>query len=168
MQWTLAWVLSLALLGTGVVAIADDGHDGGHDGEHHHSRSDSKTRADFALLNQPGGDVSVQCGAIGGGDEDDGFRPAAFTMFITMTNAGPDGAVQVKYANGNFVNYAIAANSTLNITLAAGGTVGTDDVITVTNGGPAVLAGQASILTSGRPHPLLPKQDGRSFCTTLP
>ena len=72
MKWTLAWVLSLALLGTGVVAIADDGHDGGHDGEHHHSRSDSKTRADFALLNQPGGDVSVQCGAIGGGDEDDG------------------------------------------------------------------------------------------------
>ncbi|HSV06379.1 MAG TPA: hypothetical protein VLI07_07685, partial [Candidatus Binatus sp.] len=87
----------VALLGSG--AIADDGHDGGHDGEHHHSRSDSKTRADFALLNQPGGvDVSVQCGAIGGGDEDDGFRPAAFTMFITMTNAGPDGAVQVKYA----------------------------------------------------------------------
>jgi len=167
MQRTLAWVLSLALIGSGAVAIADDGHDGDH--EHHHSRSDSKARSDFALLNQPGGDVSVQCGAIGGGhDDDDELRPAAFTMFITMTNAGPDGAVQVRYADGDLVNYAIAANTTLNITLAAGGTVGTDDIITVTNGGPAVLAGQASIITSGRPHPLLPKQDGRSFCTTLP
>jgi len=161
MERTSVWVLSLALLGSGVVAIADDG-----DHEHHHSRSDSKTRADFALL-QPG-DLSVQCGAIGGGDEDDGFRPAAFTMFITMTNAGPDGFLQVKYNGGEFVNYAIAANTTLNITLAGGGTVGTDDIIFVRSFGGAVLAGQASIITSGRPHPLLTGQspDVRSFCTT--
>lgn len=166
MQRTLAWVLSLALLGSGVLAIADDGHDG--DGEHHHGRGDSKARADFALLNQPGGDVSVQCGAIGGFDEDDGFRPAAFTMFITMTNTGSDGALQVKYNDGDLVNYAIAANTTLNITLAGGGTVGTDDIIFVTGVNGAVLAGQVSIITSGRPHPVLPKQDGRSLCTTLP
>jgi len=158
-------VLSLALLGSGVVAVADDGGDGDH--EHHHGR-DSKTRADFALLKQPPLGSAAQCGAIGGGDEDDGFRPAAFTMFITMTNVGLDGAVQVIYADGDFVNYAIAANTTLNITLAAGGNVGKDDIITVTNSGGAVLVGQASIITSGRPHPLLHHQDGRSFCTTFP
>src|SRR5438093_2885976 len=64
MKRTLAWVLSLALVASGVVAMADDGE---HEGHHHHD--DSKTRSDFALLNEPGGGVSVQCGAIRGGDE---------------------------------------------------------------------------------------------------
>ena len=169
MKRTWAWVLSLALVGTGVVATA---HDGGDDGEHeghHRGRGDTKTRSDFALLKGPGGDVSVQCGAIRGGDEEDGFRPAAFTMYITMTNTAPVGAVRVLYADGDFVDYPIPTNTTVNITLAAGGTVGTDDIITVTSSGGSILIGQASMITTGgRPHPALPKQDGRSFCTTLP
>src|SRR5262249_19587775 len=108
------------------------------------------------------------CGAIGGFDEGDGFPPAAFTMFITMKNTRADGALQGKYKDGDLVKYAIAAHTTPNITLARGGTVGADDIIFVTGVNGAVLAGQVSIITSGRPHPVLPKQDGRSLCTTLP
>jgi len=124
---------------------------------------------DHALLNEPGGDTSVQCGAIKAPGQP---KAAAFTMNITMTNradlGGLDGFVRVTYQDNDFVDYHIPAGTTLNITLAGGGTLGVDDIIIVTDGGSgAVLIGQVSLHTHhGKPHPNLPGQDGDDFCTT--
>jgi hypothetical protein len=185
MKRLLAFVFALGLMAPLMSALADeDGHDdrrrdygdrrrdyGDHGREK--DRGDGKARSDFALLDQEPTvmDVSVQCGAIRGWS--DHMKAAAFTMFITMTNrsdlGGTSGFVRVTYRDGDFVDYRIPVDTTLNITLAAGGTVDRDDIITVTGTGGAVLVGQASLLTDrGRPHPDLPGQDGRSFCTTTP
>ena len=133
-------------------------------------------RSDFALLDQEPGvaDVSVQCGATAGGVHKP--KPGAFTMNITMTNrsslGGAAGFVRVTYNDADFVDYAIPVDTTLNMTLAGGGTPGTDDIITVTNGGSlAVLVGQVSLLTSNPVKPIssLPGQNGgKNFCTTTP
>lgn len=179
MRRLLAWILALALVAPVVGALArDDGHDDGREhGEHGRDkdRGDGKTRSDFALLDQEPTvmDASVQCGAIRGSSDHGRMKPAAFTMFITMTNrsdlGGANGFVRVMYRDGDFVDYRIPVDTTLSMTLAAGGTVGTDDIITVTGTGGAVLVGQASLATDrGRPHPDLPGQDGKSFCTTTP
>lgn len=130
-------------------------------------------RSDFALLDQEPtvADVSVQCGATFGDSRN--HRPGAFTMNITMTNrtdlGGAAGFVRVTYADGDFVDYAIPVDTTVNMNIAGGGTAGVDDIITVTHGtSAAVLVGQVSLLTSNpvRPIPNLPGQNGRDFCTT--
>ena len=130
-------------------------------------------RSDFALLDQEPtvADVSVQCGATAGGNHH--AKPGAFTMNITMTNrsdlGGAAGFVRVTYNDGDFVDYAIPVDTTLNMTLAGGGTPGTDDIITVTHGtSAAVLVGQVSLLASNPVKPIssLPGQNGHSFCTT--
>jgi len=122
--------------------------------------------ADFALLDMEPtvADVSVQCGATKP-------RGAAFTMHITMTNRGDLGGVagfvRTTYLDTDFVDYAIPIGTTVQISLAGGGTPGVDDAIKVTGVGGAVLIGQASILlhTDAKPHPLL---GGKSYCTTTP
>jgi len=121
---------------------------------------------DFALLDMEPtvADVSVQCGAT---------KPkgTAFTMHITMTNRGDLGGVagfvRTTYLDTDFVDYAIPIGTTVQISLAGGGTPGVDDAIKVTGVGGAVLIGQASILlhTDAKPHPLL---GGSDFCTTTP
>ena len=123
--------------------------------------------SDFALLDQEltVGDKSVQCGATSGNATTP--SPTPFLMHITMTNRGDLGGVQgfvrTTYHDGDFVEYAIPANTTVQISLAGGGTAGVDDEIVVTGTGGAVLIGQASIAVSsgGRPLP-----DLASFCTT--
>ena len=122
---------------------------------------------DFALLDQEltVGDKSVQCGATSGNTTTPSLSP--FAMHITMTNradlGGVQGFVRTTYHDGDFVEYAIPANTTVQISLAGGGTPGVDDEIVVTGTGGAVLIGQASIAVSsgGRPLP-----DLGSFCTT--
>ena len=132
----------------------------------------SKTKNDFALLDmEPGvADQSVQAGAISG--KAGKFTAAPFTVHITMTNrgdlGGTNGFVRVTYKDGDFVDYAIPVGTTVQITLAGGGTLGVDDIITVTGTGGAVLIGQISITTEGSPHPNLPGQNGSSFATTTP
>ncbi len=128
-------------------------------------------RSDFALLDmEPGvGDVSVQCGAIKGSTTNPKATP--FTVYVTMTNrgdlGGTDGFVRVTYNDGDFVDYAIAADATLQMTISAGGTLGVDDILTVTGTGGATLIGQISLHTErGKPHPDLAGQDGDSYCTT--
>jgi hypothetical protein len=130
----------------------------------------ANTKGDFALLDEPGGDVSVQCGATAGGKEQ---KPAIFTMHVTMTNrgdlGGAQGFVRVLYQDGDFVDYAIPPNTSVQISMAGGGTPGVDDIVTVhvDGGGGSMLIGQASLSTDkGKPHPNLPGQDGKSFCTT--
>jgi hypothetical protein len=126
-------------------------------------------KSDFALFDQEGGtpDVSVQCGAAQAG----GHQPGPFTMYITMSNrsaiGGVSGLVHVKYRDGDSVDYAIPVDTTVQITLAGGGTPGTDDVIEVTGTGGAKLVGQVSLMTQNgvKPKGLL---GGSSFCTTTP
>jgi len=127
-------------------------------------RADLK-RADFALLDQEPtvGDVSVQCGTTGP-------LPDGFVIHITMNNrsdlGGTDGFVRTKYHDGDFVDYSIPVNTTIQISLVGGGTPGVDDGVQVTNGGSgARLTGQASILAQGGSTPL-PAISPTSFCTT--
>ena len=137
-------------------------------------------KSSFALLNEPGGDTSVQCGAFKDLDSSETITgddlPAAFTLYITMGNrsdsglGGVDGGVRVTYTDGDFVDYPIAAGETVNITMAAGGFLPFDSFITVTSSpGPldgAVLIGQISLFLdskAGVPHPFLADN---SFCTT--
>jgi hypothetical protein len=114
----------------------------------------SSVRASFALFNEPGGDTSVQC--------DVALSP--FTMHITMTNrgdlGGTDGFVRVTYRDGDFVDYAIPANTTLQISLIGGTTSRVDNVIKVSGDGTggSVLIGQVSALADL----------GRTTCCTSP
>ena len=90
-------------------------------------------------------------------------------MHITMTNCGDlggtNGFVRTRYHDGDFVDYAIPVNTTVQISLAGGGTPGTDDGIVVTSTGGAVLIGQASIIVSAGGKPLT-AVSSTSFCTT--
>ena len=125
--------------------------------------------SDFALLDQEPtvNGVSVQCGAL----KTLGPPPTvvAFVFHTTMTNrgdlGGANGFVRVTYHDLDFVDYAIPVNTTVQISLAAGGTVGVDDAIKVTSGGGAVLVGQASITVQqgAKPNPAI---SSTSFCTT--
>jgi hypothetical protein len=83
-----------------------------------------------------------------------------------MTNSGGAGAVRVEYEDGDSVAYQIPAGGTLNISLAAGGRPGLDQLITVREVGAANLSGQMSILIQepSRPHPSV----APDFCTTSP
>jgi len=125
--------------------------------------------SDFALLDQEltVGDKSVQCGVTSGNTTTP--SPSPFVMHITMTNrgdlGGANGFVHTRYHDGDFVDYAIPVNTTVQISLAAGGTPGTDDGIVVTSAGGAVLIGQASITASSGGKPL-PAISSTSFCTT--
>ena len=127
--------------------------------------------SDFALLDQEltVGDKSVQCGVTSGNTTTP--SPSPFVMHITMTNrgdlglGGANGFVRTRYHDGDFVDYAIPVNTTVQISLAAGGTPGTDDGIVVTSAGGAVLIGQASITVSSGGKPL-PAISSTSFCTT--
>jgi len=132
-------------------------------------------RSDFALYDQESGvaDKSVQCGATNSVGKS--LKRTAFTVYITMTNRsdlnGANGFVRVTYQDGDFVDYRIPVDTTLQITLSGGGTPGVDQIITVTGIGGAVLVGQMSLLTEdGKPHRDLlgQTQPLRIFCSTEP
>lgn len=154
---TFVWVLAFALVGLWLVPTALAG----------------PQKSDFALLDEEStvADKSVQCGATKASPSSP--KPAAFTMHITMSNRGDlglggvDGKIRVKYADTDFVDYLIPLNTTVQISLAGGGTPGVDDVITVCGDGTggSVLIGQASIIlhTDAKPNPLL---GVNAFCTT--
>lgn len=136
-------------------------------------------QSDFALLDEEPtvNDQSVQCGAYkeldGDPDAIDGDDlPAAFRVFITMGNRddsgfpGTDGFVRVTYADSDFVDYAIPVGTTLNLSLAGGGTLGVDELITVTSGGGALLIGQMSIYLDSQSPKIVPHPSLEFFCTT--
>src|SRR2546426_9842169 len=105
--------------------------------------------SDFALLDQEPtvNGVSVQCGAL----KTLGPPPTdvAFGFHTTMTNrgdlGGANGFVRVTYHDLDFVDYAIPVNTTVQISLAAGGTVGVGDGIKVTGGGGGGVFGRGSV-----------------------
>jgi len=135
------------------------------------------TKSDFALYDQESvgviPDISVQCGATSGGGTT--FKPTSFVVYITMSNRGDlggvNGFVRVTYQDGDFVEYAIPVNTTLQITLSGGETPGVDQIITVSGTGGAVLVGQISLQApQGKPHPNLFGQTTPPsvFCSTRP
>jgi hypothetical protein len=119
----------------------------------------AKQNSDHALLNGPGGDTSVQCGARRGN------APAAFVYYVTMTNLGGVAAtVVVTYADSDSVAYQIPAGGSFSFSQAGGGTKNVDDLITVTANPPTSLVGSMSVLVDegAKPHPTL----APSYCTT--
>ena len=119
------------------------------------------TYSDFALFNQPGGrDTGAVCGARSAA----GTAPSSFVYYVTVTNQGAAGLVEVKYADGDAVRYPIPAGGSFSFSQAAGGTLKVDDLIQVHGVQGAVLLGSMSLTTSGSPHPDL----APSFCKTCP
>ena len=95
---------------------------------------------DFALfdgsnpLNQP--DAGAVCGAEPG-------QP--YTYNIAVANYGSDGFIRVTYADGDWVQYPIAAGGSFSLSQAAGSKGGDDRAVRVSNGGSAAqLAGVLS------------------------
>ena len=123
----------------------------------------AQNKSDFALLNEPGGDTSVQCGARQNTPQN---RPIAFTYYVTMANYGAAGFVRVVYADGDLVQYPIPAGGSFSFSQAAGGTINVDDLIRVRGAGGASLVGSISLLThlNAKPHPAV----SPDFCTTSP
>src|SRR2546428_2236676 len=127
--------------------------------------------SDFALLDQEPtvNGVSVQCGAL----KTLGPPPTvvAFVFHTTMTNrgdlGGSNGFVRVTYHDLDFVDYAIPVNTTVQISLAAGGTVGVDDAIKVTSGGGGVLFGPTSITLQQGAKPKPGLNSNPFFTTTV-
>ena len=54
---------------------------------------------------------------------------------VTAHSSGPDGFVRLTYQDGDFVQFPIASNGTLQLTQAIGGTFGVDRRIRLSNGG---------------------------------
>ena len=102
------------------------------------------SRNDFALLNEPGGDANVICRCANPQGD-----PTNCQIKVTMGNrsdlGGVNGLVRVTYNDLDFVDYPIQAGTTLNITMAAGGS-NPDKAIKVSGDGTggSVLIGQMS------------------------
>ena len=112
----------------------DDGDDDEGDG-HGFGRGN-----DFALfdgsnpLNQP--DAGAICGARKG-------QP--FTFNLAVANYGASGFVRVTYADGDWIQFPIAAGGSFSTSQAGGSKSGNDAVVRVSNGGSAAqLAGTLS------------------------
>ena len=107
-------------------------------------------KTDFALLNEPGGDQNVICRCAG----PQGL-PTGCQIKVTMGNrndpglGGVNGFVRVTYNDLDFVDYPIPAGTTLNITMAAGGS-DSDKVVKVSGDGSggSMLVGQMSAESS--------------------
>jgi hypothetical protein len=114
--------LGLLLLAGGFMGFAGDRDDprldfGGHD---------------FALFdgtnpaNQP--DAGAVCFARRG-------RPFLYHLAVTNHASGEDGFVRVTYADGDFVQFPIAANGSFGFSQAAGSRGGADRAVRISNGG---------------------------------
>ena len=103
-------------------------------------------KTDFALLDEETGvgDLNVICSCV-----DSHGKPRPCQIKITMGNrgdlGGDNGFVRTTYNDLDFVDYPILANTTVNITLAAGGG-SADKAIKVSGDGAggSVLIGQMS------------------------
>ena len=116
-------------------------NDQGNDENHGKHLGQQKGGAnDFALfdgsnpLNQP--NAGAVCGAKEG-------QP--YTYNIAVANYGSDGFIRVTYADGDWVQYPIAAGGSFSLSQAGGSKGGDDRAVRVSNGGSAAqLAGVMS------------------------
>jgi hypothetical protein len=125
-------------------------------------------RADFALFDgtdASGQEVGAQCGATLGSSK----NSAGFTYYVTVSNWSDELKIlDVRYADGQEVaRYQIPAHTSFAFSHAAGGTPGSDDLISVFGEGsaPTGLAGAMSIQVpaGAKPH----TSQGDDFCATL-
>ena len=132
----------VVLCGSWTVASAKDNDNG--DNKKDNNNGDNKS--DFALFDGTNpGNAAPNTGAVCGAGKPGDTKPGkAFTFHGTVTNSGTAGAVRVRYADGDQVDYKIPVNGSFNFTGAAGGKGGADRAIRVCGVGGAKLSGQLS------------------------
>ena len=127
-------------------------------------------RSDFALFdgtNASDPDAGVSCGARISGENGNGNNGSAiaFTYSVAVSNFSNDLAfLRITYADGDFVRFAVPANSSFSLNQSAGGTKGVDDKIKVTSETAGALAGAVSIMV---PSAAKAPAGQSSFCVTL-
>ncbi|HVN40608.1 MAG TPA: hypothetical protein VMW19_20780 [Myxococcota bacterium] len=122
-------------------ASGDWNHDDGNDDDQGEDGGQGRARGnDFALfdgsnpLNQP--DSGAVCGAAKG---------TPFTFNLAVANYGAAGFVRVTYADGDWIQFPIAAQGSFSMSQAAGSRGGNDAAVRVSNGGSgAQIAGTLS------------------------
>ena len=119
-------------------AVAEAGNHKGQDGEHHKHK---KGENDFALFDGSNPANQPDSGAVCGSQDS---KP--FIYYLAVANYGSDGFVRITYADGDWVQFPIAAGGSFSLTQAAGSKSGNDAAVRVSNGAsPAQLAGVLSV-----------------------
>ena len=154
-------IVALTLAAASSVATADN--------EGKKNSASGGERSDFALFdgtNASDPDAGVSCGARLSNEKDNGKGSAiAFTYSIAVSNFSNDTAfLRVTYGDGDFVRFAVPANSSFSLNQSAGGTKGVDDKIVVTSETAGALAGAVSIMA---PAQAKPPAGQSSYCVTL-
>ena len=117
----IAAVLSVGLIvlsGPWSVAIADD--------------DDDDKKSDFALFD---GTNPATEAPPDGGAECTVKGAATFYVAVTAHSSGPSGFVRATFADGDFVQFPIAANGSFSFSQSIGGTKDVDTRIRISNGG---------------------------------
>jgi len=100
-------------------------------------------KSDFALFNGSApANASPNTGAVCGAKKAD----RAFVYHVTATNHGAVGAIRVRYADGDTVDYAIPAGGSFSFSQAGGSKGRADQVVRVCGVGGAVLDGSMSAI----------------------
>ena len=118
-------ILAVAATATAVLLIASEGPAAavGH-------------TADHALIDQTGGDTLVKCHTT---------NRQPFIVYGTFRAFGGDVVMRVRFQDGDFVDYAIAQDTSFSFSEAAGDTTGVDGkIVVMTSGGAGSLVGWLS------------------------
>ena len=110
------------------------------------SADDDDRKSDFALFD--GTNPTTEAPPFGGA-ECTVKHAATFYVTVTAHSSGPSGFVRATFQDGDFVQFPIQSNGSLNFTQAIGGTKGVDTRIRISNGGDAAgarLVGWVSVL----------------------
>ena len=92
---------------------------------------------DHALFDQSSGDTGAIC--------KDKVRSGPFEFFGSVHALGADGVLRITFQDGDFIDYAIPANTSFSLQQAAGDTAGVDKKLTVGSApGSGQLAGWVS------------------------
>lgn len=126
------------------------------------------SKTDFALFDGTNPANAPGSGAICIGSKD--FKAdKQFIYHVAVTNHHSGaGHVRITYADGDFVNYQIAAGGSFSLSQAAGGTGGADKGVRVSNGGSAaVIVGAMSAVGLEPVCVSCGGADADRFCDTL-
>ena len=154
-------IIALTLTAAGSAANADSG-------EGKKNSAAGGQRSDFALFdgtNASDPDAGASCGARLSGENGNNSSAIAFTYSVAVSNFSNDVAfLRITYGDGDFVHFAVPANSSFSLNQSAGGTKGVDDKIKVTSETAGALAGAVSIMV---PSAAKPPSGQSSYCVTL-
>ena len=130
----LAGLVAFALLaGVSRPAAADDG------------------KSDFALFDGTNPANAPNEGAVCGAKNLKAGK--AFTYYVTVTNAGAAGFSRLTYADGDFVQFPLAAGASFSFSQAGGSKGGADRAVRVSNGGSGarLVGAMSAIGTESKP-----------------